>query len=81
MRAFLENYFDGLRDDQVMTALCMSSNQARARVIFGSVALKPFYLAGPVPLMEVAPDLVRIWDKELRGILQSCTRGAVTARA
>ena len=31
--------------------------------------------------MDVAPDLVRTWDDALRGVLQSCTRGAVTERA
>lgn len=75
VRAYCERVFARCHG-QFDTALLMPSHQARARVCFGSVALRPLYLASLVPLMSVVPDLVRDYDEKLRAVLQSCVQGA-----
>ena len=63
------------------TALSMPVYQERLRVICGSVALEPSYLARIVALGDF-PELVRRWDCGIRRVLQSVMPGVrITDRA
>lgn len=65
---------------QPHTALVMLSAQARAWVVFGSVASRPFFLASLVPLLGICPEVVDAWDAKLREVLQSCVWATVSDR-